>query len=65
MLCAADEIAVEFFLSQRIKFTDIPNLIEQTLEQHQAIVHPTLEGIIAADAWARDKVMQLINGDNV
>ena len=64
VLCAADEIAVEFFLSQRIKFTDIPNLVEQTLEQHQAIDHPTLEEIIAADAWARDKVMQLITEDN-
>ena len=65
VLCAADEVAVELFLSQRIKFTDIPKLVEQTLEQHQAIAHPTLEEIIAADAWAREKVMQLITGDNL
>jgi len=64
VLCAADEIAVELFSSQRIKFTDIPNLIEQTLEQHQSIDHPTLEEIIAADTWARGKVRQLITGDN-
>ncbi|MBA7666481.1 1-deoxy-D-xylulose 5-phosphate reductoisomerase [subsurface metagenome] len=64
VLCAADEVAVELFLSQRIKFTDIPNLIEQTLEQHQAIVHPTLEEIMAADAWARQKVLKLATGDN-
>jgi len=63
VLCAADEVAVELFLSERIKFTDIPNLVEQTLEQHQATVHPTLEEIMAADAWARKKVMQLIAGD--
>ena len=65
VLCAADEVVVELFLSERIKFIDIPNLIEQTLEQHQVIVHPTLEEIIAADAWARQKVMRLISGDNL
>ena len=65
VLCAADEVAVELFLSEHIKFIDIPNLIKQVLEQHQAIVHPTLEEIIAADAWAREKVMQLITGDNL
>ena len=65
MLCAADETVVELFLSERIKFIDIPNLVEQTLEQHQAIAHPTLEEIMTADAWAREKVMQLITGDNL
>ncbi len=65
VLCAADEAAVELFLSQRIKFTDITNLVEQVLEQHQAITCPTLEEIMAADAWAREKVMQLAAGDNL
>ncbi len=64
VLCAADEVAVELFLSERIKFTDIPNLIEQALEEHQAIAHPTLEEIMAADAWAREKVRQLASRDN-
>ena len=64
VLCAADEIAVELFLSQRIKFTDIAHLVEQALEQHHAVAHPTLEEIMAADAWARDKVYQLGMGDN-
>jgi len=65
VLCAADEVVVELFLSERIKFIDIPNLVEQTLEQHQAIVHPTLEEILAADAWAREKVLKLISKDNL
>jgi 1-deoxy-D-xylulose-5-phosphate reductoisomerase len=64
VLCAADEVAVELFLSQRIKFTDIAHLIEQVLEQHQAIAYPTLEEIMVADAWAREKVTQLTAGDN-
>ena len=64
VLCAADEVAVELFLSQGIKFTDIANYIEQALEQHQVVAHPTLEEIMAADAWAREKVLQLVTGDN-
>ena len=64
VLCAADEVAVELFLSQRIKFTDIAKLVEQALEEHQATSHPTLEEIMAADNWAREKVMPLVGGDN-
>ena len=64
VLCAADEVAVELFLSQRIKFVNIPRLIERVLEQHQAIAHPTFEEITAADAWAREKIMQLATGDS-
>jgi len=64
VLCAADEVAVELFLSQRIKFVDIANIVDWALQQHQVIAHPTLEEIMAADAWARQRVMQHITGDN-
>ncbi len=64
VLCAADEVAVELFLSQHIKFTDIANLVAETLEQHQVITHPTLEEIMAADAWAREKVSHITKGHN-
>ena len=56
---------MELFLSQRIKFTDIARLVEQTLAEHKAAARPTLEEIMAADAWAREKVRQLISGDNL
>ncbi len=64
VLCAADEVAVELFLSQRIRFIDIARLVESALEEHQAVARPTLEEILAADAWARRKVMQLVTGDS-
>jgi len=64
VLCAADEAAVELFLSQGIKFIDIARLVQQALEEHQAISHPTLEEIMAADNWARERVRQLVGGDN-
>jgi len=64
VLCAADEVAVELFLSRRIKFTDIAKLVEQVLAQHQVVAQPTLDEIVAADAWAREKVLRLATGDN-
>ncbi len=64
VLCAVDEVAVDLFLAQRIKLTDIANLAEQTLEQHQVITYPNLDEIMVADAWAREKVLQLVTGDN-
>jgi 1-deoxy-D-xylulose-5-phosphate reductoisomerase len=64
VLCAADEVAVELFLSQRIRFVDIASFTERVLEQHQAIAHPSLEEIMAAEAWARERVLKLVSGDN-
>ena len=64
VLCAADEVAVELFLSQGIKLTDIVKLVQQVLEEHQAISHPTLKEIMAADNWAREKISNIIKGSN-
>lgn len=63
VLCAADEAVVDLFLSQRIRFTDIARLVEQVLEQHRKVAHPSLEEIMAADAWAREQVLELLKGD--
>jgi len=54
VLCAADELSVELFLSGKIAFTDIAKIVQRTLEKHQNISQPSLEEILAADAWARD-----------
>ncbi len=65
VLCAADEAAVELFLSRRIGFTDIARLVEQVLSRHESSHNPTLEEIMAADGWAREQVKQLAGGDNL
>jgi 1-deoxy-D-xylulose-5-phosphate reductoisomerase len=62
VLSSADEVAVELFLSGRIKLNDIARLVAGALEQHQPVVQPTLEEILAADTWAREKVAQLAGG---
>jgi len=65
VLCAADEVAVELFLSRRIRFIDIAGIIERTLEQHQAVNKPGIEEILAADSWAREKALNLADGVNL
>jgi len=39
-------------------------LIERVLEQHERVDHPGLEEVMAADAWARERALKLVSGDN-
>lgn len=58
ILNAANEQAVALFLEEKIRFLDIPRLIEQVCDRHQAHLQsqPTLDDILAADQWARQAV---------
>ncbi|HET9217313.1 MAG TPA: 1-deoxy-D-xylulose-5-phosphate reductoisomerase [Terriglobia bacterium] len=60
VLNAADEVAVQAFLDQRISFMDIPRLIEESLDAHQSASEVTLENVMAADAWARRFVRERV-----
>jgi 1-deoxy-D-xylulose-5-phosphate reductoisomerase len=62
VLCGADEVAVKLFLSHRISFTDIAKIVQKTLEQHRNIAQPSLEEILAADDWARERAAILSAG---
>ncbi len=59
VLCAADEAAVDLFLSRRIRFIDIARLVELMLEKHRKIAHPSLEEIMVAGDRARELVFEL------
>ena len=61
VLCAADEIAVELFLKQHINFPGISEIIATTISLHQGTATPTLDEILAADAWARETALEVIN----
>ena len=61
VLCAADEIAVSLFLSHRIKFNHIAQLIAKTLDKHDNITRPAPEDIYAADSWAREAAADFAN----
>jgi 1-deoxy-D-xylulose-5-phosphate reductoisomerase len=53
VLNAADEIAVGAFLEGKIQFSEIPRLIEATLEAHDVAPADSLHSIMESDSWAR------------
>jgi 1-deoxy-D-xylulose-5-phosphate reductoisomerase len=50
---AANEKAVGFFLENKIRFIQIPQIIEKVMKQHQVIPSPGLDEILQSDQWAR------------
>jgi 1-deoxy-D-xylulose-5-phosphate reductoisomerase len=56
VLNAANEAAVEAFCNRRIGFQQIAEVVDRAMQRHQVVAHPTLEQIVAADAWARAQI---------
>jgi 1-deoxy-D-xylulose-5-phosphate reductoisomerase len=52
---AANEEAVEAFHQGRIGFNQIVDLIERVVDAHQADSQLSLESVLAAEVWARDR----------
>ncbi|WP_426271909.1 1-deoxy-D-xylulose-5-phosphate reductoisomerase [Dyella kyungheensis] len=60
-LNAANEIAVDAFLHEKLRFTDIARLVERTLDRLPPLAgSATLEDILAADELARATARQFI-----
>jgi 1-deoxy-D-xylulose-5-phosphate reductoisomerase len=55
VLNAADEVAVDLFLNKKIKFLDIPKIIEKTMKKHKVINNPNLKQILEVDTWTREE----------
>ncbi|MCZ6707126.1 MAG: 1-deoxy-D-xylulose-5-phosphate reductoisomerase [Chloroflexi bacterium] len=60
VMAAADEVAVEAFLQEQIRFTDIPTIIERVMDAHESTPDPALEAIDAADGWGRAEAQRLL-----
>ncbi|MGR9052161.1 MAG: 1-deoxy-D-xylulose-5-phosphate reductoisomerase [Gammaproteobacteria bacterium] len=60
VLNAANEIAVDAFLNERIRFTDIPVVIDRSMQTFEAEAADSLEVILSADARARDRARQVL-----
>jgi 1-deoxy-D-xylulose-5-phosphate reductoisomerase len=52
---AANEQAVEAFHEGRIGFNQIVDVIERTVDAHEPVAELTLETVLAAEIWARDR----------
>jgi 1-deoxy-D-xylulose-5-phosphate reductoisomerase len=63
VLNAANEIAVEAFLSEKISFMDIPVVLRKVLMKFIKVFSGKfdLESIIYADKWARKEVIEFIS----
>jgi 1-deoxy-D-xylulose-5-phosphate reductoisomerase len=46
-------VAVEAFVNGKINFPQITEIVRHTMDAHKVVLHPTLEQILEADAWAR------------
>ena len=57
---AANEIAVSALLNDTIKFAQIPDIVINSVEKYKNIESPTLEEILEADRWGREKAKELV-----
>jgi 1-deoxy-D-xylulose-5-phosphate reductoisomerase len=62
VLNAANEVAVAAFLDEKIRFGDIPKLIQSACDAHGLRPAADIETVLNADKWARNWVGNLING---
>jgi 1-deoxy-D-xylulose-5-phosphate reductoisomerase len=61
MLNAANEIAVEAFLERRIRYPEIPSIIEEVLNLEPVVAVQALDAVFAADAKARQLAGQWLS----
>lgn len=58
---AANEVAVDAFLQNGIRFLDIPEIIRSTMEAHTPRPIAGLDDALEADRWAREKAESLVH----
>ena len=61
VLNGANEMTVQAFLEDKIRFTDIADINEEVLKRHKPKVDYTLDDFIECDSWAREEAILLIN----
>ncbi|MCK4240211.1 MAG: 1-deoxy-D-xylulose-5-phosphate reductoisomerase [Candidatus Atribacteria bacterium] len=59
VLNGANEIAVNAFLNKKINITDIPLIIQNIMKEHKAMPNPSINNILDADCWARERALSL------
>jgi 1-deoxy-D-xylulose-5-phosphate reductoisomerase len=59
---AANEIAVETFLTGGIGFLQIAEVIERTMDAHQAGDLKSIDEVLLADNWGREKARKICGG---
>jgi 1-deoxy-D-xylulose-5-phosphate reductoisomerase len=60
VLSAANEIAVKYFLDEKIGYKDIAGVIKTTMDAHSVTQIRTVEDALKADLWARQEAERII-----
>jgi 1-deoxy-D-xylulose-5-phosphate reductoisomerase len=61
-LNAANEVAVASYLDEKLSFSSIPRVIEETMDAHSAVPAATLEAVREVDRWARGYSQNVARG---
>ncbi|MDD3375500.1 MAG: 1-deoxy-D-xylulose-5-phosphate reductoisomerase [Candidatus Omnitrophica bacterium] len=61
VLNAANEEAVDAFLKQEIKFSQIYKVVQKVVRYHKMIKNPNLKMILESDRWAREQARKEID----
>lgn len=57
---AANEIAVKYFLQDKIRFLDIPGLIIKMMDKHKLIKNPSLDEVLEVDKKIKEQTEETI-----
>ena len=60
VLSAANEVAVKYFLDEKIEYMDIARVIKTTMDAHTPSPIRTVEDALKADLWARHEAERII-----
>ena len=64
VLNGANETSVNCFLNKKIRFMDIPKIVERVMRRHKKVERPDLEDILQADSWAKREALRLCEQSN-
>lgn len=59
---AADEVLVQRFLNNEIPFIEIAQGLEHVLSEHKGVPNPSIEEVLEADRWARQRAREITGG---
>jgi 1-deoxy-D-xylulose-5-phosphate reductoisomerase len=62
VLNAANEVAVEAFLDEKIPFTEITNVVDRTMADHVVTEGLSIDEVIGASEWAKRRAGEFVNG---
>jgi 1-deoxy-D-xylulose-5-phosphate reductoisomerase len=60
VLSAANEMAVRYFLEEKIGFLDVPRVLKFVMEAHAPVTFKTVDDVLKADLWARREAEKII-----